>query len=299
MPARLENCEKITLPNPGKWKLQGHSKAGERTGFWLEPLNIVLDCGLSTYRMPKALFMTHTHSDHSSCVSSIYDARTTLLKGQENLMGRPLVMLEEYKQLVENFLKARVDMSRAELDYCKTHDENVWKLRRIHPYVVEFNKTYTIDGIENIEVEILEGFHSSKTCGFGFNTISHKLKNEYVEMIRSDKEKFMELKKSKIDMYEKTSTAQLLFYGDTNINALNITDKWKKYPVIIIECTLFDSVSSSQLEEHIHWNDILPYIKINSNIYFILIHTSMSVKEEDLKKIENEYKDVKNFRFIY
>ena len=53
---RLENCEIVQLDNPEKWTLQGHSKAGERTGFWLHPEKIVLDAGLSTYRQPKAVY---------------------------------------------------------------------------------------------------------------------------------------------------------------------------------------------------------------------------------------------------
>ena len=34
-PARLEHCESLQLPNPAKWTLQGHSRAGERTGHKL------------------------------------------------------------------------------------------------------------------------------------------------------------------------------------------------------------------------------------------------------------------------
>lgn len=78
MPCRLENCKELILPNPGKWKLQGHSKSGERTGFWLEPLNVVLDIGLATYRSPKCIFLTHSHTDHSSCIEYIYTNRTKL-----------------------------------------------------------------------------------------------------------------------------------------------------------------------------------------------------------------------------
>lgn len=45
-PYLLENCKEVTLPCPAKWSLQGHSKAGERTGFWLNPLKVVLDAGV-------------------------------------------------------------------------------------------------------------------------------------------------------------------------------------------------------------------------------------------------------------
>ena len=63
--ARIEDCEKFTLDNPGKWTIQGFSKAGDRTGFMLYPLKILLDAGLSTYLIPNAVLL-HSHTDHSS-----------------------------------------------------------------------------------------------------------------------------------------------------------------------------------------------------------------------------------------
>jgi hypothetical protein len=47
IPHLIEHSYSGELPNPAKWTLQGYSRAGERTGFFLSPINILLDSGHS------------------------------------------------------------------------------------------------------------------------------------------------------------------------------------------------------------------------------------------------------------
>src|SRR3990172_11778137 len=124
-PCRLENCKKMVLPNPGKWSIQGHSKAGERTGFWLEPLNIVLDAGLSTYKTPKCIFLTHSHTDHSDHIPNIFGTTTKPGKNQEGLIGRPLVMSPECVPLIKKQLESIVDRSKGVVNYCQKLEEQL------------------------------------------------------------------------------------------------------------------------------------------------------------------------------
>ena len=46
-PLTVEDCEKVSLKNKSNWFIQGFSKAGERTSFKINPLNILLDVGLT------------------------------------------------------------------------------------------------------------------------------------------------------------------------------------------------------------------------------------------------------------
>jgi hypothetical protein len=62
------------------------------------------------------------------------------------------------------------------------------------------------------------------------------LKSEYQKL--SGKE-IGELRKKGVEINEKSLEPQLIFYGDTHIDALLNHGEWKAYPVIIIECTLF------------------------------------------------------------
>lgn len=286
MPTRLENGNILKLPNTKNWSIQGHSKAGERTGFWLEPLKIVLDAGLSTYRSPKAIFITHSHTDHSTHIPDIYTTRTKPLKGQEHLIGRPLILPTYITPLVGKMLESIVDLANGELDYCQKYNKDVWETQATHPIEIEIGKKYEIPGINNIQIEILQGYHDVLSVGYGFSMITNKLKEEYKG--KNGKE-IVELRKNNIEITEKHIIPQIVFYGDTTIDALTKHNEWKKYPVIIIECTLFlEKTNNGQDEKHINWNEIKEIIKNNQSNYFVLIHTSMSVDNDYLTDLENK-----------
>ena len=51
LPNLLEDCAQIKLTNPSKWTINMHSRAGERTGVYINDLKIALDCGLATKKM--------------------------------------------------------------------------------------------------------------------------------------------------------------------------------------------------------------------------------------------------------
>ena len=107
------------------------------------------------------------------------------------------------------------------------------------------------------------------------------------------------MKKDNIEITEKQIIPQLAFYGDTNIKALTDHNEWKKYPIIIIECTLFlDKISDNQQHGHIHWDEIKKIIENNQSNYFVLIHTSMSVNNKYLIELENKESDMRNFTFF-
>jgi hypothetical protein len=74
----IEQCKEIELACPAKYKLQGYSKAGFKTGFWLHGLNILLDCGVYTCKQPKAIFITHSHADNSWLLPYIVTYRSKL-----------------------------------------------------------------------------------------------------------------------------------------------------------------------------------------------------------------------------
>ena len=324
MPHRLENCKSIELPNPAKWTLQGHSKAGERTGFWIKQLKVVLDAGLSTYQSPKAIFLTHSHTDHSFEVTHIYEGREkAILKGKGkgkgknhkiDERGRPIVMQQCCVPLIEKLINCTNDLSSGTPDYCIVNGIDPWYHRASYPFLVEptsspSSSRYTIDSLQDIEIEVLEGFHSVPSVGYGFNTVTHKLKPELLELVKTDKNKFIELKQQYEKEGKSTTTRnvvpQMVYYGDTNIRALIEREHWKKYPVVVIECTLFADktrISPRQMDEHIHWDDIREVMSQHSNNHFVLIHTSMSVDDQflmDLERTEKSKDDgVHNFQFM-
>jgi ribonuclease BN (tRNA processing enzyme) len=81
----IEQCEKIELKNPSKWNIQGYSKAGERTGFLLNPLKITLDAGVNSFINPIASVITHSHCDHTLSLPTLYSRR----KSRNKIRGLP------------------------------------------------------------------------------------------------------------------------------------------------------------------------------------------------------------------
>lgn len=61
---------------PTNWKLSGHSRALERTGFLLagNGIKIVLDAGIDMpdFSAPDLILLTHSHIDHCNSLPMLY-----------------------------------------------------------------------------------------------------------------------------------------------------------------------------------------------------------------------------------
>lgn len=66
-----------------------------------------------------------------------------------------------------------------------------------------------------------------------------------------------------------------------------------KYPVIIVECTSFpDHHSEEQMNKikHTHFNNLYEIILEHKEKQWILIHTSMAIKEDYLEALNDKFK---------
>ena len=173
---RLENCEIVQLDNPEKWTLQGHSKAGERTGFWLHPEKIVLDAGLSTYRQPKAVYLTHKHIDHTGALPYILTARSGL---------RPVYMPEPVLRPLAALQKAIRWLSDGDEE---PNTSSALQAQGCDPHLVEPGTTFK--ATKTLHVEVLAAYHDTQTVGYGFSRVKRKLKREYANFQGKKSEHF-------------------------------------------------------------------------------------------------------------
>src|SRR4051794_40116159 len=63
-----------TIPGTNGWTLSGHSRALERTGFFISEVGIVLDGGVdlpTPTKQPNMVLITHTHIDHMGAIASL------------------------------------------------------------------------------------------------------------------------------------------------------------------------------------------------------------------------------------
>ena len=183
-PHKIENCEKINLSNPSKWALQGYSKAGERTGFLLHPIKVLLDAGMNTSIVPTAAVITHSHCDHTLNLPTIFTERQNKVKGQEELLGRPVYLPEACVKPIQRLMEGVIMLSdndtinyRQEIDFTKP--EEIHKRQGYLPIVVKPNQIIDIPGLKNIKMEILQAYHNTESLGYGFSSIKNKLKPEF------------------------------------------------------------------------------------------------------------------------
>ena len=167
MPALLEDCSCIKLASPSKWEICGHSRAGERTGIWLKPLRIVLDAGMVTYWTPKAIFLTHSHCDHTLALPCIVSYRDKPIqnksftregdlcgKAVENpLCGTPVYMPSNCIPKIQKLMEAVIDLSDNNDTFVYDGDQElIWRRQGYHPFVASPGDIFNIPGIANIEV---------------------------------------------------------------------------------------------------------------------------------------------------
>lgn len=290
-PCRIEQCRTYQLDNPEGWTIQGHSKAGERTGFFLKTggkRKIYLDAGMSTYRQVDVVCMTHMHTDHSAHLPSLITTRSK---------PRPVLMPESAVPRVCMLERAIIGLSRAKEDPLKLTEEEVWKRQNVRPIPVNAGDTIILPELKDMVIEILPAYHDAQSVGYGFSTVKRKLLPEYQELTKTKegRQQIGQLRKSGTQVTEECTVPQLAFFCDSTHHNLTTEDSWKKYPVVICECTGFPVIHSPETmtqRAHSHLDHILPVMLKEKTIkQWILIHTSMTLCGDDIHAQEAELRE--------
>lgn len=295
---KLEQYPIIKLNNPSNWTIQGTSKAGERTGFLLNPLKIILDGGVVSSVKPLAVFLTHSHCDHTLALPTLFGKRMNQIKGQEELYGRPLYLTKDAELPVQKLMEATIFLSDNNSSYSNNYDlkEKIWKRQGYHPIIANVNDKFKIPGIDNILVEVLKAYHSSECVGYGFSSVKNKIKNDYINFSKQEK---LDFKNKGGILTEEKITHEFVFFCDSSIYNLEKHDEWKKYPIIICECTGFPEIKIFYKDSHTYLDDIELIIRLNKEKKWFLIHSSKAISKETLMKHQDRLnKDGLDVTFI-
>lgn len=283
----------MVLPNPAKWTIQGYSKAGDQTGFLIKELRVILDAGIGYQKIPRGIFVGHCHVDHSWFFP--------LLTGNRSDYRVPVYAPRPAMPSLHHLQNACMhlcDEEEPKLTTDELEERQTYHLIGTDPKIA-----FTVPWTKDLMVEVFPAYHSVHSVGYGFSTIASKLKEEYVGL--SGKE-IGKLRKSGAIVTEQVVTRQLLFYGDTNIDALIKHDEWQQYPVVMIECTSLavqKGMKKSKVTPadafgrgHIHFDSILPVIREHPDVHFVLIHTGLGIDDVTLLEYRKEFDDT-NFEF--
>lgn len=268
----------IRLPKSGLL-IVGHSRAAERTGFYLPHLKIMFDAGLRSAYSPKLICVTHAHTDHSFMLPLILTHLTT----------KPSVYVPlEDKQLFQDFLNAANRLNPGGLSEhtllgvtggdCLRVDQNNW----IHVFQLE---------------------HTCPTRGYGLVGTKLKLKPEYAGL---GGQQIGALKKSGVEVSDVHEVPLVAYLTDTTISVFERYPEVFNYECIIVECTFLnpkhDASKDSKIGHlaksdlrHVAWSDLRHIVRDHPSVHWILIHFSMRYSDEEI--LQTIQADCPNARF--
>lgn len=121
----------------------------------------------------------------------------------------------------------------------------------------------------------------------------NNLTQDEQKKIKQDKiNKIKLLKSNKIEMYDKILNPEFVFYCDSTIHNLSQHNEWKKYPVIICECTGLDisKLSGDRDYDYNHTSllSLKPIMLNNKDKKWFIIHVSLGCEEEMIMKIQKD-----------
>ena len=280
-PLVVEDCEEIPLKNKNGWSLQGFSKAGERTGFKVNPINVLLDAGLLCVQPPQAILLTHCHVDHTWNLPNITG-------GSKVPMGNSKIPVFFPKQAylgLTKLLEAACILSYPGESFT---EQQVWERHLMIPRPVEAGDLLHLS---KAKVEVLQAVHTAHSVGYGISTEKSKLKEEY-QCFAGDQPKIVELRKQGIEVVDRVLQPEFAFFCDSTIdNLLNYTE-WKKYPTVVVECTGYPEIYEVDLVHkrgHTHYTDLMAVMNQHKDKNWFLIHSSMKCDEELLQKYQAEF----------
>lgn len=291
-PRKVFHNREYRLPKTS-FTLSGYSRAAYRSGFYVHGLGIALDAGPQYFKRVSHYFVTHAHTDHTACLpySLIGDSEVETTDGK---VDKPIVFCPIQ---VEKLLDDKILSSfRANYGTDKMDDRirSFYEVKGLNPDC-EFK---VIANKQILAIHAVKSDHTVPTLVYGISMEKKKLKAEYEGLPKS---KYGELARSGIQLSEVVQEPLLSYILDSSIHTLERNPELLDYPTIIIECTfLFDGEEeSAEDKKHIHWNDLLPYIRDRPESTFILTHFSLRYTDDEIQDFFREQIGIHNLQNIY
>lgn len=291
-PRKVYTNRELKIPHTS-FILTGYSRAAYRSGFFIQGLGIALDGGIQYFKKVSHYLITHTHTDHTANIpySLLESSDLTIVN---NEIGRPII----YCPLGSADLLDEKIMSSFRSNYNSRKLDD--KIRMCYD-VQGLEKNQNIKIIANkypLTIRTFKSDHSVPTLVYGISIEKKKLKTEFVGMSFTE---LQNLRKSGMQLSGTIDEPLMSYILDSSIHTLEKHPELLDYPNIIIECTfLFDGEEElAENKKHIHWNDLLPYVKSHPNSLFILTHFSLRYSDEEIQDFFRTQITTHNLSNIY
>ena len=285
----------MMLANPSHWTLTGHSRAGERTGLWLDPVKLALDAGMVSQKKPTAVLLSHSHYDHTSALPQLVYSRHQdhqhNIPEQESLCGRPVLMPTEAELPIQRMMEAVLSLSRGEASSVEEMaKEDLWRRQGYHPFPVRPSDKVTIPGLKDLRVEVLAAYHRCMSVGYGISSVKRKLRQKFKE---AKKEDIIAARKSGEEVTEEVAVPEMVFFCDSTIENLTKHDEWKRFPVLVVECTGYPLRHTVESHVgHTHLSQLEEVMVEHKEKQWVLVHASSTMRSQELAEEEVRLKSL-------
>jgi ribonuclease Z len=237
---------------------QGYSRAGDATGFYVPELGICLDAGIVMDMKPSAMFVTHSHADHSFMVPYFYGRGRTQLP-----VYTPMGSHEFYRVFLQ---------SAQNLNDCDEQAPTKFELRP-----VSSGDSFEYAAKKPLIVEVVKCYHPVPCVGYLFYEKRSKLKEEYKGLPGKE---IAELRKNNIEINDIVHVPLFAYIGDTTPKVFDdYYDKLKQFPLVITECTMIEGEQEDS-KGHTYWSGLKQHVERMKDTTFMLIHFSSSLKKD-------------------
>ena len=259
------------------WRIKGYSRSAYRTGFYIPELDMMLDAGPQNFNIPSHIFITHTHIDH------VANLPLTLIGDSESEHTFEIYGHKKADKYLDTYIKSMfaVNAMKNVNDHVNWYNFNGKMSGDV--FRITTNKT-------NLEVQVFKCDHSIPTISYGFSEIKQKLKEEYLGLPGRE---IGELRKQGVEITKEVVQNKLAYVCDTSIKVFDMNPDILNYGVIFIECTFFmpDELEIAAQKQHIHWEELKPYVVENSDKTFVLFHFSQRYRDLEIEEFFNKEKE--------
>ncbi|MBX3354074.1 MAG: hypothetical protein KF724_00070 [Phycisphaeraceae bacterium] len=236
------------------YRIQGISVAGEQTSIHIPELDLAFDAGLCPRPTLTAstLALSHAHMDHSGGIPYYFSQRTFQKLGTGRVVCHP-----ELVHPLRSMMASWVDLER----------------QRTPHEITALAPGESLQLRPNLLLRGLEVSHTGPSLGFAAIETRSKLRPEFHHL---PQDKIRELKLAGTVITQALEIPLIAYTGDTEAGPFLFRDEFAQAPIVITECTFFESDhrDRAKIGKHLHVEDLKVLLKVWSAREVIVIHVS-------------------------